>query len=161
MNELTYIDKLIADIIPPDDYQHRNDFSNTHIIDNLNNQERILIEDALLKKLLNKPDMLIVETLAYMKSLESLPILINLLNQCSDDMGRIVIATSVFEINHNYEMISVSVDAFKRLNNPYQKISAFYYLRKFKNEATDATIREHTLHQDYLLSYNAKQALNE
>jgi hypothetical protein len=161
MNELTNMDKLIADIIPPDDYQHRNGFSNTHIIDKLNSQERVLVEDALLNKLLNKTDMLIVETLAYMKSLKSLPILINLLNQCSDAMCRIIIATSVFEINHNNEMIVIGVDAFKSLDNTYQKISAFYYLRKFKNEATDTIIREYTLHSDFLLSYNAKQALNK
>lgn len=142
-------------------YHHRNGFSNTQIIDKLNNQERVLVEDALLNKLLSKSDMLIVETLAYMKSLKSLPILVNLLMQCSDAMCKIIIATSVFEINNSDEMIAVGVDAFNNLDNTYQKISAFYYLRKFKNEATDAIIREYTLSSDYLLSYNAKQALNQ
>jgi hypothetical protein len=155
------MDNLILEIIPPDDYSHRNGFTNTHIIDNLSNQEKDLVEDALLKKLLNKTDLLIVETLAYMKSVKSIPILIDMLNQTSDAMYRLIISTSVFQINKNNDMIAVSLDAFKNLDNVYKKISAFYYLRKFNNEATDAIIRDYTEHSDYLLSYNAKQALNK
>lgn len=153
------IHTIMSDIIPPDDYQNRNGFSNVHIIDNLNDLERVLVEDTLIVMLLNKADMLVVETLAYMKSLKSIPSLINLLNQCSDPIGRIIIATSIFEINHDSKMITVSIDAFKNLSDLYQKINAFYYLRKFKDSLTDEIIKEYIVHPNYLLAYNAKQAL--
>lgn len=161
MTGLMSIDKLIADIIPPDDFQHRNGFSNTHIIDKLNSQERELLEEVLINSLLNKVDMLVVETLAYMKSARSLPVFMDLLEQTSDTMCKIVVATSIFEINHDDRMIVICIDAFEHLSNIYQKISAFYYLQKFQNEATDAIIEEYTKHSDFLLSYNAKQALNK
>ncbi len=161
MTGLISIDKLIADIIPPDDYQHRNGFSNTHLVDKLNGQERELLEESLINSLSNNVDILIVETLAYMKSSKSLPIFMDLLEHSFDDMCKIIIATSVFEINHDNRMIVICIDAFEHLSNVYQKISAFYYLQKFQNEATDAIIEEYTKHSDYLLSYNAKQALNK
>ena len=38
------IHKMINEIIPPADYQHRNGFNNTHLIDNLNDNEKRRVE---------------------------------------------------------------------------------------------------------------------
>ena len=160
------IDKLVADIIPPDDYQHRNGFSNTHIIDKLNNQERALVEEILMNKLLDKADMLIVETLAYLKSQKSLPILYTLLDKNLGESATIIIAEAIFSINNDNKMPGIAISAFKELEKikdayfVYRLLPMFYYLRRFRSEATDAIIREYIGHSDYLLSYNAKQALN-
>jgi hypothetical protein len=60
-------------------------------------------------------------------------------------------------------MLEIAINAFKDLEKNkdayyiYRLLSMFYYLRKFKNETTDAIIKEYTNHSDYLLSYNAKQ----
>jgi hypothetical protein len=75
MNISKDIERLINEIIPPDDYQYRNGFSNTHIIDKLNNKERTLVEEVLINMLSDKTDILIVETLAHLQSIKSLPIL--------------------------------------------------------------------------------------
>ena len=73
------IDKLINEVIPPKDYQHRNGFNNIPIIDELTANEKQLLEEALIRKLQSEAakeiDTLIVETLAYLKSVASLPIL--------------------------------------------------------------------------------------
>jgi ribosome-binding ATPase YchF (GTP1/OBG family) len=102
------VQKLIAEIIPPSDYQHRNGFSNNHLIDRLSEYEKNQVEDALINKLLtNNEDTLIVETLAYMKSKKSLAILNELLEKpsnnlrkiekSSNEMSKIIIASSIFE----------------------------------------------------------------
>jgi len=73
------VEKLIDQIIPyPDDYSHRNGFSNEHIIDKLNADEKLEVEKGLIDKITEHPeDLLIVETLAYMKSTRSIPALRN------------------------------------------------------------------------------------
>ena len=45
------IDKLVDEVIPPSDYQHRNGFNNAPIIDALTDNERQLLETALIQKL--------------------------------------------------------------------------------------------------------------
>lgn len=164
------IDKLVNEIIPPSDYQHRNGFNNIPIIDELKEEEKQLLEKALIQKLVaeieNKfPDTLVVETLAYLKSYSSIQILNRLLNKCDDFIIKLCIATSIFEINQNEEMIDIAINSTKQLDNKksgyyvYNLSSAFYYLAKFKNKKTRALIEEYTSRPENLLSYNAKQAL--
>ncbi len=153
------IEEVIAQIIPPNDYQHRNGFSNVQVINRLTKKERELVEKALIYKLIENADMLIVETLGYMRSEKSLQILNNILEKCSDNMRKIIIAASIFMINRDNTMINISIDAFKHLDNIYQQISAFYYLKTFESAQTDSLIEKYTEHSNYLLSYNAKQAL--
>lgn len=160
------IEKLIDKIIPPSDYQHRNGFSNIHVIDLLNVHEKKLVEDALINMLMTKTDdTLIVETLAYLKSVQSLPILYKFLENCSDSMAKLIVATSIFEINKDDNMIDVAIRSFKHLDNntdayyAYKLISAFYYLIKFDNLEANRIIEEYINHKEYLISYNAKQAL--
>jgi hypothetical protein len=159
-------DKLIDKIIPPSDYQHRNGFSNTQIIDQLSEQEKTLVEDALINMLMTKTnDTLIVETLAYLKSVKSLPLLYEFLKNCSDIMARIIVSTSIFEINKDDNMINTAVVSFKELDNNkdayyvYKIISAFYYLIKFKSPEVTDIIEKYVTHKAHLVSYNAKQAL--
>jgi lipopolysaccharide biosynthesis glycosyltransferase len=79
------IDSLLKKIIPyPADYSHRDGFNNEIIIDNLESHEKESVEAALINLLDTHPvDTLIVETLACLKSVKSIPILYNLLNDCS------------------------------------------------------------------------------
>lgn len=163
------IDKLVNEVIPPSDYQHRNGFNNIPIIDELTENEKQLLEKALIQKLQSEAekeiDTLIVETLAYLKSLVSLPLLRNLLEVSNDIVIRLRIATAIFEISQDVEMIDIVVNLVKEMDNKkdayyvYKLTSAFYYLAKFKNEKTKQLIKEYASHPEYLISYNAKQAL--
>jgi hypothetical protein len=71
-----YIEKLLREIIPPADYQHRNGFNNIPLIDKLTDDEKLQLENALIRELTvdldREPDDLIIETLAYLKSQKSL-----------------------------------------------------------------------------------------
>jgi len=46
------IEKIVAEIIPPSDYQHRNGFNNVPLIDKLSDDEKRGVQDALIYKLL-------------------------------------------------------------------------------------------------------------
>jgi ribonuclease HII len=157
------IEQFIDKIIPPSDYQHRNGFSNTSLIDQLNVNEKKLIEDALINKLLtNKTDTLIVETLSYLKSERALPELYNFLKNCSDAMSKIVTAASIFEINADINMIDLSVSSLKELEENkayymYTLPTAFYYLAKFNDSKLNSIIGGYINHKEYLISYNAKR----
>lgn len=163
------IEKLIDEIIPyPADYSHRNGFSNNHIIDDLSADEKLKVENALINKLSEHPeDLLIVETLAYLKSTKSIPALRNLLENSSNSMQKLTIATSIFEITQDNDMVDIALIAFRQLDNrkdayyAYKLISAFYYLAKFNNPAIMEIIKEYVDHKEYLVSYNAKRALGQ
>jgi hypothetical protein len=47
-------------------------------------------------------------------------------------------------------MISIAVDAFKRITNKYSITSAFYYLKKFEDSKVNDLIKEYVNHPDYL-----------
>ena len=161
------IEAIIQEIIPPDNYQFRNGFSNTHIIDRLNVQEKSLIEEVLINNLRIKEDLLIVETLAYLKSQKSLPVLYSLLHNNLSETSRIIVSASIFTINNDEKMQKIAIIAFKGLEKiqdayfAYRLIPMFHFLRKFHNQATDELLEAYTRHADFLLSYNAKRALSE
>jgi hypothetical protein len=81
MIEAMDINKIISEIIPPDDYQHRNGFSNEHLIDKLSEDEKFKVETELINLLKKTPDMLIVDTLGYMKSERALLFCMNCLKR--------------------------------------------------------------------------------
>lgn len=163
------IEKLIDEIIPyPADYSHRNGFSNNHIIDKLNANEKIEVENALINKLSEHPeDLLIIETLAYMKSIKSINAIRKILENSSYDMEILIIASCLFEIYQDNEMIEIAIRSFRQLDNKkdayyvYKLIGAFYHLSKFNNPVTEEIIKEYVDHKEYLVSYNAKRALGQ
>jgi hypothetical protein len=165
------IKELTNRIIPPSDYQHRNGFNNIPIIDELSDDDRSDIENALIDMLFQasaeRLDILIVETLAYLKSSRSLPKLKDLLKTTiNNNIITLILATAIFEINGDNELIGIAVDCVKRMDNKkdsyytYKLTDAFYCLIKFQNPLTNKIIEGYTNHKDYLVSYNANRVLN-
>ncbi|MBN8858596.1 MAG: hypothetical protein J0H29_09415 [Sphingobacteriales bacterium] len=165
------IEKIVAEIIPPSDYQHRNGFNNVPLIDKLSDDEKRGVQDALIYKLLfeseKEIDTLVIETLAYLKSQKSLPVLYKLLEKCSNGMIKLVISASIFEINKDSNMIDIAIGIIKTIDDKsdayyvYKLTSAFYYLAKFHERKTTKLLEEYSKHPEYLISYNAKQALEK
>ena len=153
------INKIISEIIPPDDYLHRNGFSNEQLIDKLSDEVIFKVETELITMLQKKPDMLIVETLGYMKSKKSLSVLYELLESLNDEMTKIITATSIFEINQDQKMIEKAKVSFKAIKDKFKLISAFHYLIRLQDSEISKLIQEYSTNSDYLISYNAKQAL--
>ena len=160
MRDLT---KLIDDIIPyPDDREHRDGFSNEQIIDGLIGDEKVQVENLLLDKLQARPnDLLIVETLGYMKSKKSLSRLYSLLDEENEQGSKIIIASSIYEIEPDEKLIDIALSAGQTLTNWWDLTSIFYYFAKFKNKRTDDFVRQYFNHKDYLVSYNAKRSVGQ
>lgn len=159
------INKIISDIIPPDDYKHRNGFSNEKLIDKLSDDEIFKVETELIMMLQKKPDMLIVETLGYMKSEKSLPVLYELLKKSTEGMSKLILASSVYRINKDKELVEIAIASFKEIAEikdayyVYRIIPTFYYLVRFQESEITRLIEEYSKHPEYLISYNAKQVL--
>jgi len=162
------LNKLIDKIIPyPASRENREGFNNEPYIDKLNDQEKKDVENALIEKLSTNPDdMLIVETLAYLKSTSALPLLNQLLTNSNDPMKRIIMAVSISEIDKDDRFINSIITDFRKIDdhrdayNTYKLIPTFYYLRKLKNQELDKIIEEYSDHKDHLVSNNAKRSLN-
>jgi len=159
--------ELITKIIPPSDYQHRDSFSNKRIIDNLTDDEKNQVEEALIKKLsqesITQPDILIIETLAYLKSQKSLVLMYGLLKTAME--YQIDISTYIYLINQDDNMIDTAINAFRKTHDktkPYYVfglIHDFYSLSQFKVEKVNKLIEEYTTSDEMLVAYNSKRAL--
>ena len=119
---------ILTEIIPPSDYQHRNGFNNIPILEKLSINEKHKVENALITMLtFNKNeniDTLIIETLAYLKSEKSLPKLYELLKGSENDMVRLKIATSIFEINSDCDMANIAIASLRKLDNNVDPITS-------------------------------------
>lgn len=154
------IDRLIREIIPPADYSHRNGFSNKRIINNLFEEQKIEVEERLFTMLHESDDTLIGETLTFLTSTRSVPLMKEKLDDSNDPASKIVWASFINELQGgSEEMKKVALSEFDRITNDYGRISMFYYLVKFNDKEINDKIRTFFDHPDYLTAYNARQCL--
>ena len=98
--------------------ENRDGFNNEPLIDNLTIDERDQVENQLIDKLsIKSADLLIVETLGYMKSKKSYKKLYNLLTQEKDPGNKIIIASSIYQIDPDEKLIDISLTACSSLTN--------------------------------------------
>ena len=154
------IKQLLKEIIPPDDYQHRNGFSNEHIILSLSEVEKVEVEQNLIEMLKNNGDTLIGETLAIMKSKNSLPTLKNRLELTKNPSARIIWASYINEIKGgDEEMKNIALNEFENVKEKYTLISTFHYLSSLNDPEIKEKIRTYINHKDYLIAYNARTSI--
>ncbi len=157
------IENFIDEIIPPSDYQHRDGFSNTQSIDKLDEQEKKLVEDALICRFsTDDPDTLIIDTLLYLRSEKAIPLFYDALQISSSAMIKLIIGTSIYELNKDADMINTCILSVGELEKNrayymYNLPTAFYYLAKTHNEKLNLLIGKYVNHKEYLISYNAKR----
>lgn len=160
MNRKLTLQENIKELIPPNDYDHRHEFSNHSLVDALDDSTREPIENRLIELLYSHPDdILIVETLAYMRSSKSIPALIKALELNTNNLQRIIIASSIFKINQDLSMINTSIDAFNHLRKKWDLVFSFSYLKSFNNKQINDLMIKYVHHSDILISSNAKSAL--
>src|SRR5690554_1285800 len=93
------LNKLMDEILPPSDHQHRNGFSNDHIIDNLDKVEKELVENELLRRLENSNDLLIADTLGYLESKQAIEPLERKLKKTKRPTDRIFLASTIYKLD--------------------------------------------------------------
>ena len=139
-NEMGKIDKILKKVLPPATREFRDGFDNKSIVDSLRESEKLALEKELIKLLPETNDLLIADTLAYLKSKEAIPILMEKMNTRLPDfefpVSKILIATCIFEIDgSNKEMIQIVKDEFEKLEKSSYKGGMFYQLIKFRDES--------------------------
>lgn len=165
------IDRLLNQVIPyPDNRENRDGFNNEELIDQLNSEAKDLLVYGLLEKLSEKPDdLLIVETLGYMKSKKAMEPLKRLLEESSNDYVKICIVSNLYKISPDQSLIDIAMNSFENIanlpmnyfNNRSTLINSFYCMVIFNNEKANSLIKTFFDNTDYLVSYNAKRSLGQ
>ena len=157
---MTDIDLLIKKIIPTDNYQYRNGFSNEHIILSLSDFEKKAVEERLLILIEKNDDTLIGETLILLKSSSALPYFYKKLESSSNPVSTIIWASYINDLKEgDKEMKDISLKAFKKINDKYSLISIFHILSQFRDKNINDFIYRYIDNKDYLIAYNARAAL--
>ncbi|NAY91101.1 hypothetical protein GTQ34_04140 [Muricauda sp. JGD-17] len=129
------------------------------LLDNLSNEELEVAEKELIEKLSLKDDWPI-HGLGHIKSQKALPKLYNLLQKSKKGM-KVSIAHSIFQISKDEEMINVILTEMPKLKHWSEIIHKLYLLPTFKDEKIDALLNSYREHKDYLVAYNATQAMGQ
>ena len=154
------IDKLLTEIIPPEDYQHRNGFGNEQIILSLSGTEKKEVEKRLIEMLEKKNDTLIGESLVIMKSLSSLQALKRRLELTKNSSTKIMWASFINEIKDgDEEMKIIALNEFENVTEKYSKILTFHYLSRFRDARINEKVKSYINDKDYLIAYNARTSI--
>jgi len=148
-------------LIPPNNYIHRDGFTNYHIIDSLSEEEKSEVEKELIEMLKNSEDWLIGDTLSYMKSEDSIPILREKLEKAKKPNSKVLWANAIFKINNNPEMVDIALEEFQKIDDKYELIAMFYVLTEFRDSRINKIIENYHNHGDYLIAYNAQRVLKK
>ncbi len=70
-----------------------------------------------------------------------------------------MIAHSIFQICQDAQMIDIVLNTMPAITNPYELIDILYYLPDFNNRSITELHHSYRNHTDYLVAYNATQAL--
>lgn len=152
--------ELYKKIIPINDYENRRDFSNEDLIDNLDSREKVLIEKMLIEDLISRHDLLVIETLAYIKSEKSVKIIKKKLKEVKEPFDKIIIAWCLYKLDKDKNtMVNIAYDNFLLINDDYDKTLLFYYLGKFNENKLNLLLESYTNNKNILLSHNSKIAL--
>lgn len=72
---------------------------------------------------------------------------------------KVTIAHSIFQICRDTKMIDMVLNTMPTITNPYELIGILYHLPDFNNESITVPHHSYCNHTDYLVAYNATQAL--
>ena len=120
--------------------------------DELNTAEAELIQSA------NLGDSWQIIGLGHIKSVKALPTLYKLLDQSEKGM-KVTIAHSIFQINNDQKMVDTVLNETPNITSQYELINILYMLPDFKDERTFTLLDNFRFDKEYLVAYNATQAL--
>lgn len=127
------------------------------LLDGLNKDEQKIAAKELIQAL-SLSDIWPIRGVGYLKLTEALPKLYALLPQSEKGM-KVTIAHSIFNINQDPAMITITLSATTELTDWYELIDILYLLPDFKDERTTRLLNDFREHQEYLVAYNATRAM--
>ncbi len=137
------------------------------LLDVLDADERSRAEDVLIARLSSWRDDWPIIGLGHLRSKKSLPFLKKILRNARGSM-KAHIATAIWKISSDPKMLDVVIrcsypSIFSRLYpfKTFSQIDIIYCLAEFNNARAVNRLKELQNDTDYLVSYNAKRALNQ
>ncbi len=153
------INQILKELIPPDNYQNRNGFSNEHLIQKLTDLEKKEVEKKLIQRLAKEDDTLIGESLVQLKSTDSLDNLKHRLKLSNNSSTKIIWASYINQINGgDKKMKAIALNELGNIKDKYLLVPIFHYLKTFNDKDINNKIKEFINHSDYLIAYNARTA---
>lgn len=147
-------------------WPERKDGPPFYLLDSLNREDRIKAEKELIERLNLGGDSWPIAGLGYLKSEKALNSLYDLLSN-SEGIIRAEIATAIWNISGDEEMLKVVIQCsmFERLkqSSPYRQylmIDVIYCLSQFGHPDAIDRLTQLSSDPEYLISYNAKRALD-
>jgi hypothetical protein len=165
MNMPSAYQNFLKSFLHPDQYERR-DGTPLDLLDKLLPEEKLNAEKELLKRLDGRDDW-IIEGLGHLKSKAALPKLYELLRKKWRRTIRAIIATAIWNICNDQKMLKVVLESsyysFFAAYNPfyeYAMIDVVLCLAQFPQKEARLRLEELASNEYYLISYNAKAAIN-
>lgn len=160
----TYRD-FVRGYLEANTWPERKDGPQTYLLDALNEEDKKRAEDELIKRLSSWRDTWPIVGLGHLRSAKALPHLYPLLSRSRGSV-KAEIATAIWNISRDETMLQIVIRCSKRsilsLFNPFKtfsKIDIIYCLAQFDRQDAFDRLEEMKMDRDYLVSYNAKRAL--
>ncbi|MEP1489637.1 MAG: hypothetical protein ABJK28_14540 [Algibacter sp.] len=155
------INKIIPNVKRPDG-KDREWFNNDEILSELNKEELKIVEERLISMLKTNDDTLIPQTLIKLKSLNSIPTMVEKLELIRDPFNRITWASFINELkNGDIEMEKIAFTEFQKLEFIYEIQGVIFHdLIKFNSSRINNRIKEFIDHKYFLVAHHAKKVLN-
>lgn len=156
----------IEKFIPPMDRDHREGFTNVDLIDRLDYDSKNELESKLLEKLDSSSlDSLVVESLVYLESYQAIPLFKKVLRETSNNVDKVLLASSIFQLEQDDSVIPEIIEAFKNMDNEpepykvYTLIAAINYLIGVKHVSIERMLQIYSRDENDLIASNAEKIL--
>ena len=154
---------LLKSIIPPMTREFREQFSNHAFIDGLTREQRRQVELELIPLLEISPiDPLVVDTLIYLKSEESIPILYRLLDKLPEPYQKLHVAQRLHQMTGDPGLFRVATDALHQIGQetgPYRQYglsSALHIISLFGLPECAIVIQQYLADPEKLVALKAR-----
>jgi hypothetical protein len=140
----------------------RRDGPPLYLLDKLNSREKKIIENELIVAA-DSADYWLIAALGYLKSHKALPKLYQLLEEADDETIKIDIASAIYCICGDSEMVQIALDELDstmKTNNEDKLVSILYKFHPFEDERISQRLFELLDSPNYLVAYNAAIALD-
>ncbi|MGE9311698.1 hypothetical protein ACLOAU_08630 [Niabella sp. CJ426] len=151
------IDLFRKDFLEANTWAQRKDGVPIDLLNNLTEEELKIAETELIHALSLRDDWPVIG-LGHIQSKAALPKLYELLHNSNGPM-KVTIAHSIFQICQDAQMIDIVLSTMPIITNPYELIDILYHLPDFNNKRITELHHNYCNHTDYLVAYNATQAL--
>ncbi len=139
-----------------DSWELRKDGPPLQLLDGLSDQERMVAEDELIRRIESGDDWPI-RGLGHIRSVKALPELKAILDDSKPAL-QAIIAHAIWKISEDPGIIPVIIAASQKITSWQELIDLVYLLPDFHDPRTDAMLSEYRNHPEYLVAYNATRA---